>query len=124
MVIPGHQIYDNQYQAVRLSGTFGGEPISLSQFYDPDNPITITGQTSGVTAEVIGFSLSGDQADEPMLFVNYVSSGASGDADPSSGVFNIFFFVHETFNIRHIKFQNSFRDLQAPVELLLPLRFH
>ena len=91
MVIPGHQIYDNQYQAVRLSGTFGGEPISLSQFYDPDNPITITGQTSGVTAEVIGFSLSGDQADEPMLFVNYVSSGASGDADPSSGVFNIFF---------------------------------
>ena len=91
MVIPGHQIYDNQYQAVRLSGTFGGEPISLSQFYDPDNPITITGQTSGVTAEVIGFSLSGDQADEPMLFVNYVSSGTSGDADPKSGVFNIFF---------------------------------
>ena len=91
MVIPGHQIYDNQYQAVRLSGTFSGEPISLSQFYDPDNPITITGQTSGVTAEVIGFSLSGDQADEPMLFVNYVSSGTSGDADPTSGVFNIFF---------------------------------
>ena len=69
MVIPGHQIYDNKYQAVRLSGTFGGEPINVAQFYNADNPVTITGQTSGVTAEVIGFSLSGDQADEPMLFV-------------------------------------------------------
>ena len=32
-----------------------------------------------------------------MLFVNYVSSGASGDADPKSGVFNIFFQDGETF---------------------------
>ena len=91
MVIPGHQIYDNKYQAVRLSGTFGGESIDVAQFYNADNPVTITGQTSGVTAEVIGFSLSGDQADEPMLFVNYVSSGNSGDADPNSENFSIFF---------------------------------
>ena len=91
MVIPGHQIYDNKYQAVRLSGTFGGETIDVAQFYNADNPVTITGQTSGVTAEVIGFSLSGDQADEPMLFVNYVSSGNSGDADPNSENFSIFF---------------------------------
>ena len=38
MVIPGHQIYDNKYQAVRLSGTFGGEPINVAQFYNADNP--------------------------------------------------------------------------------------
>ena len=91
MVIPGHQIYDNKYQAVRLSGTFGGELIDVAQFYNADNPVTITGQTSGITAEVIGFSLSGDQADEPMLFVNYVSSGNSGDADPNSENFSVFF---------------------------------
>ena len=91
MVIPGHQIYDNKYQAVRLSGTFGGEPINVAQFYNADNPVTITGQTSGVTAEVIGFSLSGDQADEPMLFVNYVSSGNGSSADFASDDFSVFF---------------------------------
>ena len=53
MVIPGHQVFDNAYQSIKLEPIFAGETIDPSQYYDADNPVTLTGQTSGVTAEVI-----------------------------------------------------------------------
>ena len=89
MVIPGHQVFDNQYQSIKLEPIFGGETIDPSQYYDADNPVTLTGQTSGVTAEVIGFSPAGGDADEPLLYLNYVSSGNTGDADPNSSDFSV-----------------------------------
>ena len=91
MVIPGHQVFDNAYQSIKLEPIFGGETIDPSQYYDADNPVTLTGQTSGVTAEVIGFSPAGGDTDEPLLYLNYVSSGNSGDADPNSSDFSIVF---------------------------------
>ena len=66
MVIPGQILYDPQYHAVKLT-SFNGT-LSL---YD-DN--TLTGGTSGVVADVVGY-VATDGTDPDTLFVKYRTSG-------------------------------------------------
>ena len=54
MVIPG-QISLAPQETLKLVTTFSGESIDPSQYFNATNPITITGETTVVTAKVTGF---------------------------------------------------------------------
>jgi len=66
MVIPGQIVYDGSYHAVKLT-SFNG---TLSLY----NKNTLTGGTSGVVADVLGFVVT-DGTDPDTLFVKYRTSG-------------------------------------------------
>ena len=53
IVVPGEVTVDNRYYGIRLKTTFNGETIDPSQYYNDDTPVIITGDTSGVEAEVV-----------------------------------------------------------------------
>ena len=74
IVIPGQVTFSNQYQSVRLNTTFNGESIDPAQYVNPETFVTLTGETSGVTAEVIGYT-DGTVTDQPLLHLRYVKSG-------------------------------------------------
>ena len=57
VVIPGQLSTMDRFQTLRLAGTFANETINPSSFFNETNAVTITGQTSGVTAKVVGFQL-------------------------------------------------------------------
>ena len=73
MVIPG-QISLVPVATLKLANTFSGETIDPSQYVNDDNPVTITGATSGVTAKVVGFT-AGTSDEQPLLHVAYESTG-------------------------------------------------
>ena len=90
IVIPGQVTFSNQYQSVRLNTTFNGESIDPAQYVNPETFVTLTGETSGVTAEVIGYAAAGDATTQPLLYVKYISSGTSESAafdDENSSIF-------------------------------------
>ena len=91
VVVPGQVSFNNQYQSVVLNSTFGGESIDPAQYYNSTDLVTITGETSGVTAEVIGYSQAADAANEPLLYVKYISTGTSGSAGLAEIGSSIFF---------------------------------
>ena len=79
IVIPGSVGYDSKYYALKLQSTFGSGTVAtyLSQY---DGAI-ITGATSGVTAKVIGYSVSDSTTGDPdTLFVKYQSPSTSDNA--------------------------------------------
>ena len=84
IVVPGEVTVDNRYYGIRLKTTFNGETIDPSQYYNDDTPVVITGDTSGVEAEVVGYSATGDQADEPVLYVTITKTGKTADGDRKS----------------------------------------
>ena len=71
MVIPGQISFDANYFAVKLT-SFNG---TLSLY----NANTITGGTSGVVADVVGF-VATDGTDPDTLFVKYRNSGTANEA--------------------------------------------
>ena len=71
MVIPGQISFDQNYFAVKLT-SFNG---TLSLY----NANTLTGGTSGVVADVVGF-VATDGTDPDTLFVKYRNSGTANDA--------------------------------------------
>ena len=73
MIIPG-QISLAPHQTLKLVTTFSGETIDPSQYFNAASPITITGETSGVTAKVTGFS-AGTSTDQPLLHISYIDNG-------------------------------------------------
>ena len=70
MVIPGETNVDFQYNAVKLTSFTG----TLANF----NGSNLTGATSGVVAQVVGFVLT-DGTDPDTLFVKYKNSGTDND---------------------------------------------
>jgi hypothetical protein len=72
MVIPGQISYDSNYFAVKLT-SFNG---TLSLY----NANTLTGGTSGVVADVVGF-VATDGTDPDTLFVKYRTSGTANDSE-------------------------------------------
>ena len=65
-VIPGQASFAKNYFSLQLASTFGGEDIILNQFFNETSPVTITGSTSGVKAQVIGFK-EGTSTTQPIL---------------------------------------------------------
>ena len=74
VVIPGQVSYSGSYYSLALESTFGGEDINVSQFYNADSPVLLTGATSGVKAQVIGFA-AGTTTTQPYLYLQYVQTG-------------------------------------------------
>ena len=66
VVIPGQVSYSNDYYSLALESTFGGEDINVSQFYNATSPVLLTGGTSGVKAQVVGFA-AGTTTDTTIL---------------------------------------------------------
>ena len=73
MVVPG-QGTTQRYYSLKLASTFNGTQVDPSQYYNVDNPTTITGATTGVTAKVIGFKVA-TTTDQPLLYLSYTNSG-------------------------------------------------
>jgi len=81
MVVPGASNIKDYY-SVKLTSTFSGETVDPSKYYNATTPVTITGATTGVQAEVIGFQAA-STTEQPILFINYTRAGT----DNSTAVF-------------------------------------
>ena len=88
VVIPGQLSTMDRFQTLRLAGTFANETINPSSFFNETNAVTITGQTSGVTAKVVGFQAA-TTTEQPLLFVQYVNTGTDGSTERFSNGENI-----------------------------------
>ena len=73
VVIPGSIGFTDEYYAVKLQSTFGGDDISgyISSYVGAK----ITGQTSGVVAEVIE-AVAASGSDPITLYVKYIGTGS------------------------------------------------
>jgi len=89
LVIPGGISVNNQYSSVQLSTGFAGETIDITQYYDALNPVTIVGATSGVRAKVVGYKAA-TATTQPLLYVQYVSSGSDLETSTFNNSENIF----------------------------------
>ena len=78
IVIPGSVAYDDKYYSVKFQSTFGSPtPIAISTYLDQYVGAVITGGTSGVTAEVIGYDVAVSGGDPDTLYVKYISSNTT-----------------------------------------------
>ena len=83
IVIPGSVGYDSKYYALKLQSTFGSG--TLSTYLSEYDGAIITGATSGVTAKVIGYSVSDSTTGDPdTLFLKYITTSTS---DNSTSIF-------------------------------------
>ena len=64
-----------------------GEDIILNQFFNETSPVTITGSTSGVKAQVVGFKQ--DYTTQPILYYQYIQSGNDNETVEFSNSENI-----------------------------------
>ena len=74
VVIPGQVAYSDSYYSLAVENTFGGETVNIAQFFNEDNPVIITGATSGVKAQVINYA-DGTTTSQPYLYLQYIQSG-------------------------------------------------
>ena len=80
VVIPGQVSYSDAYYSLALESTFGGEDVRPSQYYNATTPTLLTGATSGVKAQVVGFA-EGSTTTQPYLYVQYIQTGADLSTD-------------------------------------------
>jgi hypothetical protein len=74
MVIPGNTELNLNYYSLKLASTFASETVDPSQYFNSTTPVTLTGETSGVTAVVIGFDVA-TTTDQPTLYLRYLATG-------------------------------------------------
>ena len=86
IVIPGSVAYDDTYYAVKLQSTYGSGTVStyLEQFTAGtwnsvlyEEGAIITGSTSGITAQVIGYAVATTAGDPDTLFVKYTGTNTT-----------------------------------------------
>jgi hypothetical protein len=84
IVIPGSVGYDDKYYAVKIQASSIGIGSGIvSTYLNQYNGTIITGTTSGVTAQVIGYSVADATTGDPdTLFVKYISSSSLDNATP------------------------------------------
>ena len=78
VVIPGQVTYSSSVNTLQLENTFARETIIPSQYYNPDNPVIITGSTSGMQARVITYHDATDFS-QPILVIQYLNSGSDNE---------------------------------------------
>ena len=74
MVVPGQLCWNDRFPTLKLATQFTSQAVIPSQFYNATTPVIIHGQTSGVKAQVIGYSDS-TSTDQPVLHLRYLNSG-------------------------------------------------
>ena len=86
IVIPGSVAYDENYYAVKVQSSYGANTVStyLEQYtagtwntVKYDEGAIITGATSGVKAQVIGYAVATTAGDPDTLFVKYTGTNTS-----------------------------------------------
>jgi len=75
VVVPGQMSFSAIYDSIQLASTFGAEDVVPAQYYNAATPTIITGATSGVQAEVIGFK-AGTSTTQPTLYLRYIKTGS------------------------------------------------
>ena len=75
VIVPGQLSFSNAYDSIQLASTFGSEDVVPAQYYNTSSPVIITGATSGVQAEVIGFK-AGTSTTQPTLYLKYIKTGS------------------------------------------------
>ena len=74
MVIPGQVSLEKGLFAVRVQTTFNGEVVDLSKYINATTPVTITGVTSGVKAQVHGYQTA-TSTSPAKLNIHFVGGG-------------------------------------------------
>ena len=97
VVIPGQVTFSNIVTTVQLASTFADETIVPSQYFNATNPVTITGATSGVQAQVIGFQ-DGTATTQPILLLRYINSGSDNATESFADGENISADISITHN--------------------------
>ena len=87
LVVPGINNIKS-YESLKLATQFGGENVDPSKYYNATTPVIITGATTGVQAEVIGFQ-AGSTTEQPLLFLNYTRAGTDNSTIRFSDTENI-----------------------------------
>ena len=80
VIIPGQVTYSGGKDALRfvkLQPTISGETVELDQFVDADNPVIITGKTSGIKFMVIKVEAA-TSSDPATLFGHYITGNLQG----------------------------------------------
>ena len=88
VIIPGQVSISNNYTSIQLASQFGGEDVVVAQYLNTTTPVTITGATSGVKAQVIGVK-AGTSTTQPVLFLQYISTGTDNETTTFSNSENI-----------------------------------
>ena len=78
MVVPGHMAFNNKFFTLKLASSFSSETIDPSQYYNATTPVTITGATTGVTAQVIGYTAA-TSTDQALLHIDYINTGTDNE---------------------------------------------
>ena len=73
MVVPGGDQPLSQ-RTLKLASQFASENVDPSKYYNATTPVVITGATTGVKAEVVGFQAA-TTTEQPLLLVNYIQAG-------------------------------------------------
>ena len=81
MVLPGSSTFDNQFSAVKLNAVNLG--VDVSVYIQSFVGKAITGQTSGVTANIqkVAFTSESDSVTDLTIYVNYKNSGDDSTSD-------------------------------------------
>jgi len=87
LVVPGVNGIKS-YESLKLATQFGSESVDPSKYYNATTPVIITGATTGVKAEVIGFQ-AGTTTEQPLLFLNYTRAGTDNSTTKFSDTENI-----------------------------------
>ena len=88
VVIPGQMSVSNSHTSIQLASQFGGEDVVVAQYLNTTTPVTITGETSGVKARVIGVE-AGTSTTQPRLFIQYIQAGTDNETQVFSNSENI-----------------------------------
>ena len=88
VIIPGQLSVSNAYTSIQLASQFGGEDVVVSQYLNTTTPVTITGATSGVKAQVIGVE-AGTSTTQPRLYIRYTEAGTDNETQVFSNSENI-----------------------------------
>ena len=88
VIIPGQVSISNAYTSIQLASTFGGEDVIVAQYLNTTTPVTITGVTSGVKAQVIGVKV-GTSTTQPVLYIQYIATGTDNATTTFSDSENI-----------------------------------
>ena len=88
---------------MKLAGQFNGENIDPSKYYNASTPVTITGETTGVKARVIGFT-AGSTTEQPLLHIRYMDTGTDNVTSEFSDGENI----SADISIQHVSTGSSY----------------
>ena len=78
VVIPGQVSYSDSYFSVKLDSNFANEKVRLNQYLNFEEPVILTGETTGVKAKVTNYS-PGTSTSSPYLYGDIISAGTDGE---------------------------------------------